>query len=137
MLARSNIWYDSHVATTLSNRSSAIGQRDGRDESASSPVVRAGRHSVERSKRNAVRRKEKRLHTQRTASVQRICSDRANRNEHVCKGSPGKALIDFGVTRSMGSWEALDGLARMNEQHHGSSSFMLGLGKENIVHLRK
>ena len=28
----------------------------------------------------------------------------------------GKALVDCGATRSMGSWEVLDGLARMNEQ---------------------
>ena len=28
----------------------------------------------------------------------------------------GKALIDCGATRSMGFWEALDGVARMNEQ---------------------
>ena len=28
----------------------------------------------------------------------------------------GKALFDGDATRSMGSWDALDGLARMNEQ---------------------
>ena len=34
-----------------------------------------------------------------------------------------KVLIDCGATNSMGSWEALDGLARMNEQRHGSTRF--------------
>ena len=34
-----------------------------------------------------------------------------------------KALIDCGGTRSMGSCEALAGLARMNEKRHGSNSF--------------
>ena len=37
----------------------------------------------------------------------------------------GKALIDCGATKSMGSWEALDGLARMNEQRQGSTRFSL------------
>ena len=35
----------------------------------------------------------------------------------------GKALIDCGATKSMGSWEALDGLAPMNVQRHGSTRF--------------
>ena len=39
----------------------------------------------------------------------------------------GKALIDCGATRSMGSWEAPDGLARMSEQRHGSTCFSLDL----------
>ena len=33
----------------------------------------------------------------------------------------GKAMIHCSAIRSMGSWEALDGLARMNEQRHGST----------------
>ena len=37
----------------------------------------------------------------------------------------GKALFDGGPTRSMGSWDALDGLARMNEQLYGSHRFSL------------
>ena len=42
----------------------------------------------------------------------------------------GKALIDCGATRSMGSWEALDGLARMNEQRHGSTRLSLDRTKK-------
>ena len=37
----------------------------------------------------------------------------------------GKALIDCGATKSVGSWEALDGLARMNEQEQGPTRFSL------------
>ena len=37
----------------------------------------------------------------------------------------GKALFDGDATRSMGSWDALDGLARMNEQLYGSHRFSL------------
>ena len=36
----------------------------------------------------------------------------------------GKALIDCGATKSMGSWEALDGLARMNEQRLAQLGFL-------------
>ena len=42
----------------------------------------------------------------------------------------GKALIDCGATKSMGSWEALDGLARMNEQRQGSTRFSLDRTKK-------
>ena len=42
----------------------------------------------------------------------------------------GKALVDCGATRSLGSWEALDGLARMNEQRHGSTRFSLDRTKK-------
>ena len=42
----------------------------------------------------------------------------------------GKALIDCGAIKSMGSWEALDGLARMNEQRHGSTRFSLDRTKK-------
>ena len=37
----------------------------------------------------------------------------------------GWALIDCGATRCMGSWNELDGLARMNEQLYGSPRFSL------------
>ena len=39
-------------------------------------------------------------------------------------------MIDCGATKSMGSWEALDGLARMNEQRHGSTRFSLDRTKK-------
>ena len=42
----------------------------------------------------------------------------------------GKALIDCGATKSMGSWEALDGLARMTGQRHGSTRFSLDRTKK-------
>ena len=42
----------------------------------------------------------------------------------------GTALIDCGAARSVGSWEALDGLARMNEQRHGSTHFSLDRTKK-------
>ena len=42
----------------------------------------------------------------------------------------GEALIDCGATKSMGSWEALDGLARMNGQRHGSTRFSLDRTKK-------
>ena len=37
----------------------------------------------------------------------------------------GRALIDCGATRCMGSWKELDGLARMIEQLYGSHRFSL------------
>ena len=42
----------------------------------------------------------------------------------------GKASIDCGATKSMGSWEALDGLARLSEQRHGSTRFSLDRTKK-------
>ena len=42
----------------------------------------------------------------------------------------GIALIDCGATRSLGSWEELDGLARMNDQRHGSTFFSLDRAKK-------
>ena len=42
----------------------------------------------------------------------------------------GKALIDCGATKSMGSLEALAGLARMNEQKHGSTRLSLDRSKK-------
>ena len=41
-----------------------------------------------------------------------------------------KDLIDCGATKSMGSWEALDCLARMNEQRHRSTRFSLDRTKK-------
>ena len=65
--------------------------------------------------------------------IQRILYDSSHRNEHVRKEAleTGKAFIDCGATKSMGSWEALDGLARMIEQRHGQLDF-LGSHEENM-----
>ena len=47
----------------------------------------------------------------------------------------GRALIDCGATRCMGSWKELGGLARMNEQLYGSPCSLPGSYEEDLVHL--
>ena len=90
--------------------SSGYCHQQHRNENASSTAVRIGVYSVQK-KTTETRREEGRNDS--PCGVQRDGYGCAHRHEVT-----RKALIDFGATRSMVSWEALDGLARMNEQRH-------------------
>ena len=101
-LAKNSIRYGCRVDIFLS---SVIVTAGDRKESASSATVHIGLHSVLKSK-------GKQTHTETRMFAREALET-------------GKALIDCGASRSMGSWEALDGLARMNVQRHGSTRFSL------------
>ena len=84
MLLRNNIRYGCHVVIILSNRSNAIVPTGGRNGNASSAAVHTGLQSVQKSKGNQARRREKHQPTQRTANLLWRC---AHRSEHARKRS--------------------------------------------------
>ena len=96
----------------LSNRTNAIVPTGGKSEHASS----AAAHSA---------------HSEFTMAVRTDMSLFAGEALET-----GKALIDCSATRSVASWEAVDGLARMKQQRHGSTRFS-GWHTEDVVHLCK
>ena len=46
----------------------------------------------------------------------------------------GKALLNCFAARSMGAWQALVGLARVNEQRHGSTRFSMKRTKRHCAY---
>ena len=99
MLARINIRYGCHVVTLSSGTGST-------------------RSSQQEARTNMRHLQQP---TRRTANLQLLCTETSLFAGEALE--TGKALIDCGATRSVASWEALDGLARMKQQRHGSTCF--------------
>ena len=128
-LETNSIRYECHVVNFLNNSYSEIVTTRDQNGSASSVTVHTGHHSALKNKGNQVRRRAKRqAHTAYGEFSMEVHTETSMFAKEALE--TGKALIDCGASKSMGSQEALDGLARMNEQRHGSTRFSLDRSKK-------
>ena len=123
-LETNNIRYECHVVTFLNNSHSEIVTTRDLKGSASSVTVHTGLSQCPEQQGKG----EVAAHTAYDEFSMAVHTETSMFAKEALE--TGKALIDCGATKSMGSWEALDVLARMNEQRHGSTRFCLDRTKK-------
>ena len=122
MRARNSIRYGCHVVTFHSNRYSVTVPNRRQERKC---VICSGPHWAsqcpEKQGKPDEKKGEARAHSAYSKSAMAVHTETSMFAREALETR--RALIDCGATRSMGSCEAPDGLARMNEQRHGSTRF--------------